>query len=177
MGKALFIVGSTSTGKTKLALQISKAIPSMLISADSRQVYIGMDIGTGKDKPKDGTPIALLDQVRPNEDWSVAHFEQEAKRLAKKAWSEGKLPIFVGGTGLYLQELVEQYETVSVPQNTQLRALLEKQTTQDLQKMLYTADPDRLSSMNNSDKNNPRRLIRAILSIFGLVAISSMSSS
>ncbi len=162
MGKALFIVGPTATGKTKLALQILKVIPSVIISADSRQVYQGMDIGTGKDTPTDGTKIELLNEVFPNEEWSVSHFQKRAEELAKKAWNTNKLPIFVGGTGLYLQTLVEEYETVDIPQNLELRKVLDKQDMLTLQKTLESADQERFLSMNNSDKNNGRRLVRAI---------------
>jgi len=162
IGKALFIVGPTATGKTKLALQILKVIPSVVISADSRQVYIGMDIGTGKDLPTDGTKIELLHEVFPNEEWSVSHFQKRAEELAKKAWNSNKLPIFVGGTGLYLQTLVEEYETVDIPQNIELRKILDKQDILTLQRTLESADQERFISMNNSDKNNSRRLVRAI---------------
>jgi len=162
IGKALFIVGPTATGKTKLALQILKVIPSVVISADSRQVYIGMDIGTGKDLPTDGTKIELLHEVFPNEEWSVSHFQKRAEELAKKAWNSNKLPIFVGGTGLYLQTLVEEYETVDIPQNIELRKILDKQDILTLQRTLESADQERFLSMNNSDKNNNRRLVRAI---------------
>ncbi len=161
-GKALFIVGPTATGKTKLALQIMKVIPSVIISADSRQVYKGMDIGTGKDAPTDGTKIELLNEVFPNEGWSVSHFQNRAEELAKKAWNANKLPIFVGGTGLYLQTLVEEYETVDIPQNIDLRKVLDKQDMLTLQRTLESADHERFLSMNNSDKNNGRRLVRAI---------------
>ena len=162
IGKPLFIVGPTATGKTKLALQILKVIPSVVISADSRQVYIGMDIGTGKDLPTDGTKIELLHEVFPNEEWSVSHFQKRAEELAKKAWNSNKLPIFVGGTGLYLQTLVEEYETVDIPQNIELRKILDKQDILTLQRTLESADQERFISMNNSDKNNSRRLVRAI---------------
>ena len=162
IGKALFIVGPTATGKTKLALQILKVIPSVVISADSRQVYIGMDIGTGKDLPTDGTKIELLHEVFPNEEWSVSHFQKRAEELAKKAWNSNKLPIFVGGTGLYLQTLVEEYETIDIPQNIELRKILDKQDILTLQRTLESADQERFISMNNSDKNNSRRLVRAI---------------
>ena len=162
IGKALFIVGPTATGKTKLALQILKVIPSVIISADSRQVYKGMDIGTGKDTPIDGTTIELLNEVFPNEEWNVSHFQKRSEELAKKAWNANKLPIFVGGTGLYLQTLVEEYATLDIPQNIALRKVLDKQDVLTLQKTLESADQERFLSMNNSDKNNSRRLIRAI---------------
>lgn len=161
MNNALFIVGPTATGKTKLALQISKVIPSVLISADSRQVYKGMDIGTGKDRP-DNAKIELLDVVSPNEEWSVAHFVKQARILMERAWSENKLPIFVGGTGLYLQTLIENDETIAVPINEELRKNTEHKTVSELQEKLSSLDQDRLHAMNNSDRNNPRRLVRAI---------------
>ncbi len=159
---ALFIVGPTATGKTDLALQLSKVIPSTLISADSRQVYKGMDIGTGKDYPKDGTQIHLIDQVFPNEEWSVSHFQKAATTIMHQAWEQHKLPIIVGGTGLYTHSLINTPQTIHIPQDQNLRMSLEKLSLQDLQKKLSKLDQKKFQSMNHSDRNNPRRFIRAI---------------
>ena len=158
----LCIVGPTATGKTALALQISKVIPSVIISADSRQVYLGMDIGTGKDRPDDGTRIELIDQARPNEEWSVAHFLEKTIPLVHTAWNHHLLPIIVGGTGMYIQALGGEYETTSIPQNPQLRAQLNTMTTSQLQGLIQDVDEKKWEQMNASDRGNPRRLVRAI---------------
>lgn len=158
----LCIVGPTATGKTAIALQISKVIPSLIISADSRQVYIGMDIGTGKDYPSDGTKIHLMDVVQPDEEWSVAHFLDSIVPLIHKAWEHHLLPIVVGGTGMYMQALLGEYETISVPQNTELRSQLNIMSAIELQNLLQKKDKKKWERMNVSDRNNPRRLVRAI---------------
>src|SRR3989338_8745724 len=127
MHQLLFVVGATGTGKTSLALKIAKKFNGELISADSRQVYRGMNIGTGKDIPK-----------------------------------RGKLPIVVGGTGLYISALEKPMTTISIPPNTRLREQLEMASVRKLQQNLKHTDPIHYAEMNDSDRKNPRRLVRAI---------------
>jgi len=180
---AITIVGPTATGKTALALHLAQKFHGEIISTDSRQVYKSMDIGTGKDLPKDtvlelqnidgfpepltsyrtqGTRIWLIDQVNPDQEWSLAHFIQASRAIMKHLWKTNTLPIIVGGTGLYAQSMTSSYETASIPQNQNLRKELENKTVAELQLLLQKYDVKKYDSMNHSDQNNPRRLIRAI---------------
>jgi len=157
MKKVLIICGPTATGKTKLAVTLAKKFSGEIISADSRQVYQGMDIVTGKDKPK-GVKIHGLDLVKPDEEFSVAHFVKYAHSLINQI----RFPIIVGGTGLYLDSLINPPKTLSVKPNWELRKKLEIKSIRELQNQLKKLDPHRWRSMNRSDQQNPRRLIRAI---------------
>ena len=183
MQKILFIVGPTAIGKTAFALKIAEEFNGDIISADSRQVYIGMDIGTGKDIPHkfkvqsskfkvenknipyyfDGkTKIWGLDLVAPNEEFSVADFARFAVPVINQIWADGKLPIVVGGTGLYIRALTQDLPDIFIPQNIKLRQKLHKLTTDQLQTELKQLSNTKFSSMNQSDQKNPRRLVRAI---------------
>lgn len=162
MQNILFILGPTSSGKTSLALHLHHKISSMLFSADSRQVYKGMDIGTGKDIPLDGTHIDGVSLINPDEEWSVSHFEKTVTSWIKHVWASKKLPIIVGGTGLYLRSLLDPFSTIHVPQNPLLRQELEQKPISQLYEILAKHDVKKLNAMNASDRNNPRRLIRAI---------------
>lgn len=161
MNKILCIVGPTGTGKTALAVELTKQFPSILISADSRQVYKGMDIVTGKDHPKD-IKIVGIDLVDPGEECSVAVWHDAVMPHIQAAWSQAKLPIIVGGTGLYVKALTHGIATMDVPINQSLRDQLSAFSLIELQKKLLELDNNKYLSMNNSDQNNPRRLIRAI---------------
>jgi tRNA dimethylallyltransferase len=161
MNKLLVIVGPTATGKTSLALELASKYNGELISADSRQVYKGLDIGTGKDKPK-GAKILGLDLVEPTEDFSVADYQKYAQKIIKKIDSQNKLPILVGGTGLYIKAVLEGIETSTIPKNQKLRTKLEGKSPSELYSMLLSLNKIKAQSLNNSDKNNSRRLVRAI---------------
>ncbi len=158
MKKALFIVGPTAVGKTVLAVKINKKIPSILISADSIQVYRGADIISGKDHPGN-LKIELIDILPPTESFSVADFVDRVRKIMNES---NKIPIIVGGTGLYTKALFENIETINVKPNKRLRKKLLSLTIENLQNELKKLDKKRFEKMNNSDKNNPRRLIRAI---------------
>ena len=170
MRKLLIISGPTATGKTKLALKLAKLFGGELISADSRQVYKGMDIGTGKDrgtenrkqKTENRIHIWGYDLVAPNEEWSAAHFVKLANKLIPKILKRDKLPIVVGGTGLYIKDLLRPPETLFISPNKKLRRLLEKLTLPQLQNKLRRINSRRFNIMNQSDRQNPRRLIRAL---------------
>ena len=162
MTKILIICGPTATGKTKLAVKLAQKFNGVLISADSRQVFRGMDIVTGKDKPK-GVTIYGYDLIKPDEDFSVAHFVKYARALINQiSSSAGGFPIIVGGTGLYLNSLVSPPQTLTVPPNWPLRKNLANFSARKLLKLLKQLNPGRLAQMNHSDQQNPRRLIRAI---------------
>ena len=157
--KLLIICGPTATGKTELAVQLAKKFNGELVSADSRQVYRGMDIGTGKDREKIDVPIWLYDVVNPDEEFSVSHYTKLAKHAIADISKRKKLPIIVGGTGLYIQALVEPFETTDIPPDTKLREKLAMASVEEMQSML---DPKILRSMNESDRQNPRRLMRKL---------------
>lgn len=153
----LIIIGPTATGKTALGVKLAKKYNGEIISADSRQVYKGMDIGTGKDKAEYGDiPVWGVDLVDPDYNFNVSDFVKFASEKIAEIQKRGKLPIIVGGTILYIKSLLHPPETLHIPQNAKLRAELNKLSIDELQKKLGA------SRLNASDFNNPRRLIRAI---------------
>ena len=177
--KLLVICGPTSTGKTTLAIALAKKFNGELISADSRQVYKGMDIGTGKDLPKgskielpwfqkygyfeiSGVKIWGYDIADPRHEFSVAQYIKFAERIIVDIRKRGKLSILVGGTGLYMKGVIDGIPTALVPKNNLLRKNLEKSTPEELFEKLAQMDSLKAGQMNTSDKKNPRRLIRAI---------------
>ena len=161
MKKLLVVCGPTATGKTDLALKMANLFNGELISADSRQVYKHMDIGTGKDLERVGI-IYGYDIALPWQEYSVAQYLEYAKKAVKKIWSSNKLPILVGGTGLYIKAVIDGIETANIPRNKLLRQSLEKKDVSELYDILASDDPVRAANMNSSDRKNPRRLIRAI---------------
>ncbi len=161
MIKAIFILGPTAVGKTSLAVELSKKIRSQLISADSVQVFCNADIISGKDHPKDAL-IELIDVVSPYGSYSVADYKKDAERVIKKAVKEKKIPIIVGGTGLYSESLISNIDTLFIPRNLALRKELDKLSKEELQIKLKRLNSKKYESMNNSDVNNKRRLVRAI---------------
>lgn len=152
MHKLLVICGTTATGKTALAAKLTKQFNGELISADSRQVYRGNDLETNKERPD--VPIWLYDVVDPGEEFSVAHWLKLARVAVGDILRRGKLPIVVGGSGLYIHALIHPFETVDIPPDENFRK--RNLTLQELQHMTPRG------SMNDSDWNNPRRLIRKI---------------
>ena len=143
MKKALFIVGPTAVGKTKLAVEVSQKIPSVLISADSIQVYRGANIISGKDHPKD-TKIELIDVIPPTESFSVRDFVHRVKAIVEPL-EQQILPVIVGGTGLYVNSLFSKIDTVNIPQNESLREELSQLDTEALQEKLKEVDSENLS--------------------------------
>lgn len=177
--KLLVIVGSTATGKTDLAIKIANKVGGELISADSRQVYKFMDIGTGKDLPKGvkfirpfflgagyymigGVRVWGYDLVDPRKPFSVSKYQKIAKNIVRDVWRRKKLPVLVGGTGLYIKSVLEEMETVVIPKNENFRKNIEKNTVDELYNQLANLDPMKAGKMNSSDRKNPRRLVRGI---------------
>ena len=179
---ALAIVGPTATGKTALALHVAKKYKGGLISMDSRQVFMGMNIGTGKDIPTNAQPISkslasgkiaqgylinttelwLVDQVTPDDDWSVSQHVNLAREIAEELIGQGMLPILVGGTGLYIRSFFNPPASMDQKPNEALRVKLGSLSVEQLQSELTKLDPTKLEHMNDSDQANPRRLVRAI---------------
>ncbi len=172
--KIIVIVGPTASGKSDLAIQLARKFNGEIISADSRQVYRRMDIGTGKvskDRSRNyelgirneyysnGIRHHLIDVANPKRIFSVAQFQKLAQRAIKNILKRNKLPIIVGGTGQYIDTLIYNFSLPEVPPNYKLRTKLEKQTPEQLFARLQKLDPERAQ---NIDRHNPRRLIRAI---------------
>ncbi|MCX6738293.1 MAG: tRNA (adenosine(37)-N6)-dimethylallyltransferase MiaA [Candidatus Parcubacteria bacterium] len=161
INKILVIVGPTSSGKSDLAVQLAKKFNGEIISADSRQVYKGMNIGTGKITKKEmlGIPHHLLDVASPKKRFTVTQYVKKAEKVIKEIQKKGKLPIICGGTGFYIQALIDGITIPEVKPDWILRKKLEKKTAEQLFSKLKKLDPQRAK---NIDKNNKRRLIRAI---------------
>jgi len=159
--KILVIVGPTASGKSDLAVKLAKKYNGEVISADSRQVYRGMDIGSGKitEKEMAGLPHHLLDVADPKRTYSVAQYQKLAHKTIAEILSRGKLPIIVGGTGLYIQSIIDDLALPEVAPNAKLRKELDKKAPAELFTILKKLDPNRAK---NIDPNNPRRLVRAI---------------
>ena len=159
--KLLVIVGPTAVGKSALAVTLAKRFEGEIISADSRQVYKGLNIGTGKitEREMKGVPHHLLDIASPKKQYTVSEYQRMGREKMEEIFKRGKLPIIVGGTGLYVQALVNNASFPEVPPNLKLRKKLEKKTAQELFGMLKKLDPNRAKTI---DAANPRRLVRAI---------------
>lgn len=159
--KIIVIVGPTASGKTGLSIKLAKKFKGEIISADSRQVYKGMDIGTGKATKKEMAKIPhyLLDVVSPKKQFTVTQYKRLAEKAIKKIQSRGKIPIICGGTGFYIQTIIDNMAIPKVRPDARLRAALEKKSAKELFNRLRKLDPRRAK---NIDKNNRRRLIRAL---------------
>ncbi|MCX6718557.1 MAG: tRNA (adenosine(37)-N6)-dimethylallyltransferase MiaA [Candidatus Staskawiczbacteria bacterium] len=164
--KIIVILGPTSSGKTDLSIKLAKKFNGEVISADSRQVYKGMDIGTGKVTKKEmqGIPHYLLDVANPKTRFSVAQYQKLATRAIKNIHKKNKVPFLVGGTGFYIQSVVDGIVIPEVKPNWKLRGKLEKMTNEQLFERLKALDPKRADSI---DRHNPRRLIRALEIVLG----------
>lgn len=163
MDKLLVICGPTATGKTELGVRLAKKIDGEIVSADSRQVYRGLDIATGKDLLAYGdVPVWMLDVVRPTQQFSVALYRELAVRVIREVWERKKLPVLVGGTGLYIKAVVDGIETAVIPPSKKLRKKYEGKSADELFSVLSKIDSKKAQSLNDSDRKNPRRLIRAI---------------
>ncbi len=156
----LVVLGPTASGKTHLAVAAARQLHGEVLSADSRQVYRGLDIGTGKDLDEYGlTPYHLIDVVEPGYEFSLFDFAQAFSVAYHEIRGRGRLPILAGGTGLYLDAVLRGYELVEVAENQALRRELEPLPLEDLQSRLRTLRPD---LHNSTDLHDRSRLIRAI---------------
>ncbi|HWA64294.1 MAG TPA: tRNA (adenosine(37)-N6)-dimethylallyltransferase MiaA [Candidatus Paceibacterota bacterium] len=159
--KIVVIVGPTASGKSALAIKLARRIGGEILSADSRQVYRGMDIGTGKvtEREQKLVPHHLLDIASPTRQFTVAAFVRRAREALAGIFRRSKTPIIVGGTGLYIDALLGNWTIPMVPPNPVLRKCLDRQSTDQLFAMLRKKDPTRAAAI---DRHNPRRLIRAL---------------
>ena len=161
--KILVIVGPTASGKSALAIKLAKAlaVESEIVSADSRQVYRDLDIGSGKVTKREmaGIPHHMLDIANPKRIFSVSQYQKLAYKAIDSIIARGKLPIIVGGTGLYVDAITKNQIFPSVSPNPKLRKELEKLETKKLFQILGKLDSERARTI---DRHNPRRLIRAI---------------
>jgi tRNA dimethylallyltransferase len=159
--KIIVILGQTSTGKSDFAVEIARKISGEVISVDSRQVYKGMDLGTGKITAKEmkGIPHHLLDVASPKKVFTVSDFKKLADKKIGETIKRGNVPILCGGTGFYIDAVISGIILPEVPPNTKLRASLATKSPLQLFNMLQKLDKARAE---NIDKRNPVRLIRAI---------------
>ena len=155
----IVIVGPTACGKSALAMHLASKYGGEIIAADSRTVYRGMDIGTAKPTKQDQHDIKhhLIDVVNPDQKFSAADFKSRAEEAINEICSRGKLPIIVGGTGLYIDAVLFDY-SFRLESDSEQRQALTKLTLKELQSKVQELGID----LNNSDFNNPHRLIRAI---------------
>ncbi len=161
MKKVFVILGQTATGKSNLAVKIAKKVNGEIISADSRQVYKNLDIGTGKitEKEMRSIPHHLLDVANPKKKFTVVEYKKLAEEKIEEIINKNKTPIICGGTGFYIDAITKGIVFPEVPPNNELRKILEKKSPEQLFKILEKLDPVRAK---NIDKNNKVRIIRAI---------------
>ena len=186
----VIVCGPTATGKTAYALKLAKEKNGELINVDSRQVYKYLDIGTGKDLPSkskfqikndklqtnsnnqlqnytigyymiNNVPLWLYDVVTPNQQFSAFEYAVIARLVINDVWKRDKLPILVGGSGLYINAVVDGFTIGALP-DWNLRNRLNNEPVEKLQERLNALDHEKFEQMNKSDRNNPRRLVRAI---------------
>jgi tRNA dimethylallyltransferase len=186
--KSIVIIGPTASGKSDLAIAIAKQYDGEIVSADSRQVYRGMDKGTGKvnrddaqmskskfqiskrknDYYSEGIRHHLIDVASPRREYNVSHFLRDAKKSIADIEKRGKLPIICGGTHFWVQTLLTGETLPEVTPDKNLRAELDKKSTETLSRMLEEKDPKRAETI---DKKNKYRLIRALEIIGSLGAV------
>lgn len=157
------IIGPTASGKTALAVEVARAMKGEILSADSRQVYRGMDIGTGKDIAEYGSggtrvPYHLIDIVDAGEKYNLFEFQRDFLAAYSDIVSSGALPVMCGGSGLYVESVLKGYRLIPVPENCELRARLEGKSMEELTTILATYK----KLHNTTDVDTKKRAIRAI---------------
>lgn len=159
--KVVAVLGPTASGKSALAVELALKFRGEIVSADSRQVYRGLDIGTGKVTRSEmkGIPHHLLGVASPRSNFSVAKFQRLSRRAVKDILRRGRLPVVCGGTGLYADALLYDVAFPAVKPDPCLRRELEKKTAEELFTELAAADPARAAII---DRRNKRRLVRAL---------------
>ncbi len=159
--KVIAIVGATASGKTAYSIELAKQIDGEIISCDSRLVYKGFDIGTAKPSKleQDGIPHYMIDIVEPEFEYSAGLYKEQAKEKINEILSKGKTPIIVGGTGLYIDVLLKNYDLPQIEADKKLREELKKLETGEIYSILTELDP---LGVQTIDKNDRKKLIRAI---------------
>src|SRR5690606_5953251 len=163
--KLVVLIGPTAVGKTKLSIELAKKLNAEIISGDSMQIYKGMDIGTAKitSEEMEGIPHHLIDIKEPHESFSVAEFQEVVRKLITEIHKRGKLPMIVGGTRLYIQSVIFDYQFTDDASDPKYREILEQQVAEEgvdtLYQELQQIDPD---SAKRIHPNNVRRVIRAL---------------
>ncbi|WKZ50023.1 MAG: tRNA (adenosine(37)-N6)-dimethylallyltransferase MiaA [Anaerolineales bacterium] len=161
----ILLIGPTAVGKTEIAIRLAETMDGEIVSADSRLFYRGMDIGTAKPTPAEQArvPHHLIDMAEPDETWSLAQFQQEARRVIADIHARGKLPFLVGGTGQYVRAVTEGWSPPEVKPDERLRSELEKLKADQgiywLHDRLKLLDPEAAAKI---DARNARRTIRAL---------------
>ena len=161
----LILAGPTAVGKTALSISLAKAVNGEIISADSMQVYRGMDIGSAKIRPEEmeGVPHYLIDELEPEEEFHVVLFQKLARQYMEQIRAKGKIPILVGGTGFYIQAVLYDIDFTENGENSALRQELEtlakEKGSEYLHGLLQKADP---KSAEEIHANNVKRVIRAL---------------
>jgi tRNA dimethylallyltransferase len=160
----LVIGGPTGSGKTTLAVQLARSFDGEIVGADARQVYRGLDIGTGKARPADlqGVRHHLLDVATPDHTFTVAEYAALAGAAVADIHGRGKLPILTGGTGLYIRALIDGLVPPAVPPQPALRMVLERRWQHDRQELLRDLASRDPVTAERIDQRNPRRVIRAM---------------
>lgn len=159
--KVIAIVGPTASGKTAVAINVAKKLKTEIISADSRQIYSDFNIAVAKptELEMNGIVHHMLGFVNPDDDFTVANFADEARKIIYRLHQEGKIPVVVGGTGLYFRILLENFDMPRVAPNKEMRAELEKLSIQELYEMLKKLDPVIAEKIH---PNNTVKIIRAL---------------
>lgn len=170
--KLIVIVGPTASGKSNLAIKLAQKFQGEIVSADSRQIYRGMDIGTAKSSNKEGILHHLIDIVNPDEEFTLAEYKKIVIEKIKEVLSREKIPFLVGGTGLYIKSVVDNLEIPKVAPSKILREKMERKAVQELFEDLKRLDPKTAEII---DSKNKRRLIRA-LEVKTLSGISLVSA-
>ncbi|RIK24646.1 MAG: tRNA (adenosine(37)-N6)-dimethylallyltransferase MiaA, partial [Anaerolineae bacterium] len=161
----ILLIGPTAVGKTEIAIRLAETMDGEIVSADSRLFYRGMDIGTAKPAPEEQArvPHHLIDVAEPDETWSLAQFQREARRVIADIHARRKLPFLVGGTGQYVRAVTEGWSPPEVKPDERLRSELEKLKTERgiywLHDRLKLLDPEAAAKI---DARNARRTIRAL---------------
>ena len=163
--KVIIILGQTATGKSNLAVKIARKINGEIISADSRQVYKSLDIGTGKITKKEmkGVPHHLLDVVNPRHRFTVAEYKKLAEEKIKEILARSNIPIICGGTGFYIDAITKGIIFPEVPPDIKLRKEMLRKDATALFHILFKLDKTRAKNIKNkNEQNNKVRIIRAI---------------
>ena len=159
--KIIAIVGATASGKTAYSIELAKQIGGEIISADSRLVYKGFDVTCAKPtvEEREGIPHYMLDIVEPEVDYSAGLYAQDAKKVVYEILEKGKIPIIVGGTGLYFRLLIENYNMPKAKPNYELREKFKQEETSTLYEILMRSDEEGAKTI---DPNDRKKIIRAI---------------